>query len=425
VYMFLVVDPATTAGAGVPSSDGFNVKSTRSGSGTWHLYAVDDLADSYGIRSFNIKLDPGEGGAISGVSNRSPSTSWDDNLTFGSGTGPFCTGFNDIRSSANITSISGGQGLLNTAQIGGLGISASNFQLKTSGQSFAATSSGQWGNYADPFTSGSLGSTGDTRNALFLAEGTYTGAVPTIDLTTPLSAGGTGVNYWTDAGLTRSTVAPLLSSSNPFACTDCANGNDPFLVKSKITAVPAPQPGPAVLPNPPKPPVVDPAPMAGGPFEPPVVSSNPEIPPVPADDYQSEIQPHDGLYQSQIQTYYFNGDLLSVSVDEDATGVRQDELISYGYTYQPIDQIQEKTLPILSHGGLRYAMTTALAGLQAAETFVDVVPNSLYTSLHASGAELTDRASFESAVAAPEPATLALIGLVMLGALGVVRRHRA
>jgi hypothetical protein len=56
VYVYLVVDPSTTAGAGVPASGGFAVTSTRSGVGTWHLYAVDDIIGSFGIRNYSVTL---------------------------------------------------------------------------------------------------------------------------------------------------------------------------------------------------------------------------------------------------------------------------------------------------------------------------------------------------------------------------------
>jgi hypothetical protein len=50
------------------------------------------------------------------------------------------------------------------------------------------------------------------RNPLFLAEGTYTGLPPTVDLTTPAASGGTSVQYWTDANLTSSAFATQLTT---------------------------------------------------------------------------------------------------------------------------------------------------------------------------------------------------------------------
>src|SRR5258705_13601414 len=59
----LVVDPWTTAGT-TP-----DVTSTRSGPGTWHLFAVDDLPGQYGFNTYDVTVT----GATS-VNHRSPLT---------------------------------------------------------------------------------------------------------------------------------------------------------------------------------------------------------------------------------------------------------------------------------------------------------------------------------------------------------------
>jgi hypothetical protein len=435
VYTFLVIDPATTAGAGVDTSSGFSVTSTRSGAGTWHLYAVDDLDSSFGIRSFNVKLSPGEGGSITTVCNRTPNTSYATGPVLGPDAGIASSGFNDIRGVYG-TAISGGQGPLNTAQVGGLGVTAGNFGAQTPGQSFSTTS-GQWGVYADPYTSGQL-STGDTRSAVFLGEGSYTGAPPTVDLTTPMAKGGTGVNTWINAGITRSDLALDLSSSNPFNCPACATGNDPNLVSRAVAPPPAqivlPPPPPAALPAPPTPPLVAPAPATGGPYKPPVATSDPQISPVAPDDPQPEIQPP-GEYPQSTEIAYYNDIWVSLPIGEPISGVEHDGLVYY--TYQTIDSaasvIPNLVVPMKSpHGGLQAAMMTALTGLPASEVFAfdgsnqfNVAPTLLFTSLDATGADLTDRVSFESAVAAPEPATLALVGLASIALAGMVCRRRS
>ena len=422
--MFLVVDPATTAGAGVSNSGGFSVTSNLAGPGSWHLYAVDDLADSYGIRSFFVKLN----GTISSINNRSPMAQYNDDVSFANGSGPLSVGFNQVRETT--PTIDGSQDPYNGTQVGGFGRSAGNFQLTTPGQSFPATTSGQWGNYADPFTSGSLGNTGATRNALFLAEGTYTGIAPTVDVTTPLADGGSGVNYWTDAGLTRSETALQLSSSNPFACPDCVNIRDTFLVTSKSATDPAPQPAPTVLPAPPTPPVVTPTPSGSVP-SPPVATSDPQAPPVPANDPQPETQPHVELPPRIAETVYYNGNGISVSTGDSTTGVNHDGFVSFAY--QPIDLavsvIQYKVVPMSSHG-LQSAMMIALAGLRAPESFAfdgsnqfSVAPSIGFASFNALGIGLADRLSIESAVAVPEPAALALFGLAAIALGGLVRRR--
>ena len=200
VYVALVIDPPTTAFSGVPASGGFNGTSQRSGPGTWHLFALDDVDNTFGINQVAIKVVPGPGGTIQNISNRLPMTAWDDDPSFGSGNGPFNTGFNNGRSGNNMSLIAGSQATLGDATqplIGGIGQEASNFQIKTGGQSFGGTLNGQWGNYAD-FPPVNFG--GGIRYPLFVGEGTYTGSPPTID-TRNLARGGSGVCVWNNAGL--------------------------------------------------------------------------------------------------------------------------------------------------------------------------------------------------------------------------------
>jgi hypothetical protein len=196
VYVWLVVDPATTAGSGVPviPSNGSNlaVSSSRSGPGSWHLFAVDDADNSAGIRSFSIKLN----GTVSSVLNRSPTTSWNDADDVASN-----AGFSDVRTTT--PTIGAGQGVTNPVVIGGFGQTASNFGAKLpTAVSFAVTTSGQWGTYAaaDGITSGVIVASGHVRNAVFLAEGLYTGAAPTVDIATLIGAGGSAVNFWNATG---------------------------------------------------------------------------------------------------------------------------------------------------------------------------------------------------------------------------------
>jgi hypothetical protein len=218
VYVWLVIDPLTTAGAGVPviPSNGSNlaVSSSRSGPGSWHLFALDDADSSAGIRSFSIKLN----GNVSSVLNRSPTTSWNDADDVARN-----AGLNDLRTTT--PTIGAGQGVTNPVAIGGFGQTASNFGAKLpAATSFAVTTSGQWGTYAaaDGITSGNL--LGHQRSAVFLAEGLYTGAAPTVDTTTPIGSFGTAVNIWNATGfpnLGSSTVSAggftnTLSNFSPF-----------------------------------------------------------------------------------------------------------------------------------------------------------------------------------------------------------------
>src|SRR3954466_9618918 len=74
MFVYLVVDPTTTAGAGVPKVNGLGVTSSRSGPGTWHLYALDDSTADFGIRNYNISLT----GTIPAINHRSPNdAAWD------------------------------------------------------------------------------------------------------------------------------------------------------------------------------------------------------------------------------------------------------------------------------------------------------------------------------------------------------------
>jgi len=213
MFVYLVVDPATTAGAGVPLSNTLSVTSSRSGAGTWHLYAVDDQTNEFGIRSYNVALT----GTVPAVNHRSPNDgAWDTATS----DGPFAAGFNDLRSGSNVTPIVAGQGLSNLPAITGFGQSASDFVVKeTAGgggnipASHSGVISGAWGIYADPGTSGltsaAQGGTGQARNALFLAEGTYTGAAPTVSSASMV--------VWTNAGATTSNFAQsYVLNTNPF-----------------------------------------------------------------------------------------------------------------------------------------------------------------------------------------------------------------
>lgn len=221
LYVYLTIDPTSTAGAGIApvSGGGTNlvVNSTRTGSGTWHLYAVDDTLSSNGIRSFNVKLNN-----ATTIINRSTTGSWDDDPSFGNGSGPFGVGFNSVRSATNNNPIGGGQDVTNTVQIGGMGVVASNLQAQTNAQSYSGVTSGQWGNYNDGVAeAGTVAATGHVRNAILLGEGTYTGVAPTVDITTLVGNGGTAFGVW-NPGLAGSTAVSAaggvdsLSNTNPF-----------------------------------------------------------------------------------------------------------------------------------------------------------------------------------------------------------------
>src|SRR5437016_9702560 len=147
VYLFLAIDPPTAAGFGVATVPGPNgttmgVTSSRSGTGTFHLFAVDDADNSAGIRSFVVKLN----GTITAGNNRSPQELGWDTATFD---GPFNEGFNDVRTAQPSSTVFGaGQAVTNNPPIDGYGQTASNFVLKTpSAASMNPPVSGEWGVY--------------------------------------------------------------------------------------------------------------------------------------------------------------------------------------------------------------------------------------------------------------------------------------
>src|SRR6478609_6365972 len=78
MYVVLVTNPPTTAGAGIPtiarqfSSGSFSVSSTLSGNGKWHLYALDDVTGSFGLAGFSVPV----GGTATGHLNRSPNATY-------------------------------------------------------------------------------------------------------------------------------------------------------------------------------------------------------------------------------------------------------------------------------------------------------------------------------------------------------------
>jgi hypothetical protein len=215
MYVWLVVDPPTTAGAGIPATGVLAVTSTKSGPSSFHLYAVDDVAGSFGLGSYSVKLT----GTLTSLNNRSPFAIWDDEDV-----NSYVAGFGLLRTASGINPVSAEQGetaggaFVAKPLIGGFGQSSSNFTAKMPPDFYeflVGPTSGQWGNYADPNTQGIILSTGHSRNALFLAEGTYTGAAPTVDLSPA-----TAFTYWTsdpetNPGASRVT-APTVLGVSPF-----------------------------------------------------------------------------------------------------------------------------------------------------------------------------------------------------------------
>jgi len=174
----LVVDPATTAGA--------NSNSTRSGAGTWHLYAVDNDTN-FGISSFDATLTT-VGGTFTNSSNRSPATNYDDgngnaiptgfNLlrqTLGNGTASVeLTGAQPTPPSADSSANKG----VDYFPIDGLGQTASGFAAKYPNTILGPTTGLAWGGYTDEgLTRTAAVNAAGTNKWVFLGEGTYTGTL--------------------------------------------------------------------------------------------------------------------------------------------------------------------------------------------------------------------------------------------------------
>jgi hypothetical protein len=213
--LFLIVDPATTAFAGVPAVAGQATSSTRSGAGTWQLYAADEGTGSFGIAQVQAALT----GTIPAISNRLTQTTYDTSADSG-----FKAGLTLLRSATNVNPVFGSAELPGTQPYtqGGLGQTAGNYNSIPDAIAWTSTN-GQWGNYS-PANAAMVGTNGKTsgptasgnvRNALFVAEGTYTGAAPTINTANSF------IVYYTNAALNLSTqanpsTANQLVGSNPF-----------------------------------------------------------------------------------------------------------------------------------------------------------------------------------------------------------------
>jgi hypothetical protein len=198
-YLDLIIDPTTPAFDSTPfppppPPGGFAGTSTRSGPGTWQLFALDQLDNSFGIQFFHVNLSAGSGGTIPAISNRSPRTSWEDDSGFGD------AGFTSIRSGTNANPVTGAQLTTTSPLLGGFGREASNFSAKIpTAYQFDSTLNGKWGDYTSSLGFGSL-------HPIFLAEGTYTGPPPSID-------SGSFVTVYTNANLTAAEFIPQFSTT--------------------------------------------------------------------------------------------------------------------------------------------------------------------------------------------------------------------
>ena len=158
----VAVNPPTTAGP--------NSSSTRSGPGSFHIYAFDN--DNFGISSYNLTMGP----AVTASNNRSPVT------TIADGDGDtFPSGFSLLRSASNAPQMQGAQPLPGASPylILGMGQTAGSFANIAAtrgvqpGVVVGPTTQAAWGNY---LTSG--GDPGSGKKWLFLGEGTWHNVSP-------------------------------------------------------------------------------------------------------------------------------------------------------------------------------------------------------------------------------------------------------
>jgi len=181
VIVGLAIDPNTTAGAGS--------NSTRSGNGTWHLYAIDNTPGSSGISSFDVTV---TSSASMAVNNRAPSTNYDadgQGTTVGAG---FSLLKNVIGNNTPVVELTGAQPTPPSADssgnvsvdyfpISGYGQTAASFATKYSAAIAGPTVGASWGAYtpANLSTPQAAAANPTGLKWVFLGEGTYTGTAPT------------------------------------------------------------------------------------------------------------------------------------------------------------------------------------------------------------------------------------------------------
>lgn len=171
VIFGLLLDPAATAGGGATS--------TRSGAGTWQLYAVDDSTSDFGISSYNITMT-----GATAINHRSTSTTA---ITDGNGDTQ-SAGFPLLRTATNANPIQASQPLPGTSPFlfTGFGQTAGTLAAKVAAvdavASVGAATSAGWGNYASSaFTQPNAIDAAKGNKWFFIAEGLYTaGAAPTV-----------------------------------------------------------------------------------------------------------------------------------------------------------------------------------------------------------------------------------------------------
>jgi hypothetical protein len=218
VIVGLMLSPGSTADGGATS--------TRSGTGSWQLYALDDSNADFGISSYNITMS-----GTTAINHRSPVT------TIMDGNGDLQTaGFNLLRTGTNVNPIQSSQALPGSTpfSITGFGQTASNFVTKSTAIDAGAvvvgpTTSGVWGNYdSHPALTPLATSTG--HNWMFIAEGLGSAASVTSAVFTVFSnTSGTSV--------AATTQIQTLNDGFPLLTIDNVNANDPGMVTRDLSSI--------------------------------------------------------------------------------------------------------------------------------------------------------------------------------------------
>jgi hypothetical protein len=162
VIFNVLINPPSTAGGGATS--------TRSGLGSWHLYAIDDNADDFGISLYSVTMVN-----ATAINHRSPVTNIND-----SNGDPQTAGFTLLRSATNANPIHAAQNFPDQTPflIKGFGQTTGNFCDVAGGACVAVigpTTSTSWGTYTNvsPYNG---------KHWLFIAEGLFNppGPLPAI-----------------------------------------------------------------------------------------------------------------------------------------------------------------------------------------------------------------------------------------------------
>jgi hypothetical protein len=169
VIMKLLINPASTAGGGATS--------TRSGTGSFQLYAVDDNVGTFGISSYQVTWGP----IVMATNNRMPVTTIQD-----SNGDAQSAGFNLLRSASSVNPMTGSQNLPGQTPflIKGFGQTTGDFNSVAAAAPQPAsvvgpTTSGRWGGpYNNGLTDWNSGN--GTKKWVLLGEGQWSNIPPFI-----------------------------------------------------------------------------------------------------------------------------------------------------------------------------------------------------------------------------------------------------